>query len=838
MNFFNQLDRIEIEGISFWIGFIAATLFWWLFRKLIPYIKKAFVKLKESIQSARESMQSGADQKLRENTLKYVQNLHLISPLFSLDEILIVPKIMAPPAMIFPNQEPPLDYVTEYVIPYMPDFPELSAAYNGHTIPLQEALKGGANLIITGNIGSGKTTALAYLASLFSRRDLSLGELRNYFPIYIHANELTFPQEMVQSELSPIIDILTTRPLTVRESQLQDVINKAVESGRVVLLLDGLDEISANALKDITEYLDGLLDKYPDIRIVTATDTSHVDGLVALGFMSIPLAAWNLRIQAEYIKKWNSLWHYFIQPRNSEEINAIDPILLNGWLLADNAALTPLEFALKVWSAYAGDARGSLGMDAIEAYLRRMTVGIPKVRSTIDHLATQMILANRSTFTQGEAQSWTSGFDSDTLEGAGLSMVSDDAEEKTATRAVGVPRIISDLIRNGLLVSFPNNQLGFVHPIIACYLAGISLAISNEEKAIFSKPDWPMRRATIQFVASQSDLSDQAVKLITATGDPLHQGVIQAGSWLRFIPSDADWRKPILQNLANMLQQESLPLSFRSRILVCLVSTYDRGVASILRHLLNSNHYNVSQLAALGCGFLRDPLAVSELVKYVFNPTTLGQAACLALVNIGTKSAIDEAASIMLHGDESLRRAVAEAFAHNPEDGHPILQEGSSMDDLLIRRVSVYGLRLVKESWALQILEKMQIEDGQWVVRNAAAQVVEEINQIDPYIPQPLGPLEDIPWLIDFASERGMGISAGKPAVEMLVSVLKDGSRDQIYAALDLLWRLGEDEIFPEIYHLLYGENQEIAEKSYNTLWHLAVTGADLPPPIKYGLGY
>ena len=160
------------------------------------------------------------------------------------------------------------------------------------------------------------------------------------------------------------------------------------------------------------------------------------------------------------------------------------------------------------------------------------------------------------------------------------------------------------------------------------------------------------------------------------------------------------------------------------------------------------------------------------------------------------------------------------------------------MDDLLIRRVSVYGLRQVNESWALNILEKMQIEDGQWVVRNAAAQVVEEFNQLDPYIPQPLEPIENIPWLIDFASERGMGISAGTPAIEMLVRVLKEGSRDQIYAALDLLWRLGEDEIFPEIYHLLFGEDQEVAEKSYNTLWHLAVTGVEIPPPIKFGLGY
>ncbi len=258
----------------------------------------------------------------------------------------------------------------------------------------------------------------------------------------------------------------------------------------------------------------------------------------------------------------------------------------------------------------------------------------------------------------------------------------------------------------------------------------------------------------------------------------------------------------------------------------------------MFRHLLRSPKNSVSQLAALGCGFLRDTQAVDELIKLILDPTPLGQAACLALVNIGTKPALDEAASIMLHGAEPLRRAVAEAFSHHPEDGHLFLREGSSMDDLLIRRVSIHGLRLVNEPWAVNILEEMQIEDGQWVVRNAAAQVVEELNQLDPYIPYPLEPLEDLPWLIEFASEHGLGISTGDPARDMLIRVLREGSPDQTFAALDLLQRYGDPGIFPAIYHLLYGEDQEIAEAAYSTLWHLAGTGAEIPPPIQFGLGY
>lgn len=258
----------------------------------------------------------------------------------------------------------------------------------------------------------------------------------------------------------------------------------------------------------------------------------------------------------------------------------------------------------------------------------------------------------------------------------------------------------------------------------------------------------------------------------------------------------------------------------------------------MFRHLLRSPKNSVSQLAALGCGFLRDSQAVGDLANLVIDPTPVGQAACLALINIGTRPAIETAADVFLQGAEPLRRAVAEGFANHPEEGYPLLKEGSEIDDLLVRRISIHGLRLINEPWAKNILEEMQVEDGQWVVRNAAAQVVEELNSLDPYIPRPLTPPEETPWLIDFSSEQGLGISAGEQAQEMVLRALREGSPDQTYAALDIFRRSGNPGIFPVIYHLLYGQDQQIAEAAYDTLWHLASTGADIPPPIQFGLGY
>jgi len=833
----DRLRNLNLESLSFWIGFITATVFWWLVTRLRPYFKKFVVALKESVVAARQNLQTGAEQRLRANTLKHVQSLHLASPLFSLDEIIVAPKLMAPPVMFVPGQEPPLDYIVENAIPFMPEFPEIAGAFSGHAIPVEKAIQGGANLIIVGKPGSGKTTTLAYLASMLTRRDPNLENYQNHLPLFLHANDLHLPLEPQAALLDPIINALTARSSALGHVRLPEVLQFAFKSNRAFILLDGFDEIAAEPAQNITDYLAEILQEYPKIRIVVAADPMFIDGLLSLGFAPIPMAAWNPRQQARFIQSWSSLWSRFVSANTDEDFDYINPILLNGWLLNDNAVLNPLEFTLKVWSAFAGDARGSKGSDAIEAYLRRMSVGITKARSALEYIAIQMILSSRSTFTQAEAQSWTSSFDSDAVEGAGLAMIS-DAETKPQEREITIPRVLSDLTRNGLLISRPGNQLGMIHPQIACYLAGTSLAFSGQKSVVLSKPEWPLKKYTIHYMASRTDMRDEIIQLLTDLEDPLYRGVLTAGSWLRDIPLEAEWRKPILQHLANVLQQEALPINFRGRVLACLAISNDPGVATMFRHLLRSPKDSVVQLAAIGCGFMRDHQAVGDLIKQIGTPSLTGQAICLALVTIGTKPALEVAASILLQGEEMLRRAVAEAFAHHPEDGYPILREGSTMDDLLVRRSVLNGLRLVDEPWATKILEEIQIEDGQWVVRNAAAQIVEELHGLDPYIPQPLEPLENIPWLIEFASGRGLGISAGEPAQEMLAKMLREGNPDQVIAALNQYKRRGEANIFPVIYHLLYGEDQETSESAFDTIWQIAATGAHIPSPTQYGLGF
>jgi len=198
---------------------------------------------------------------------------------------------------------------------------------------------------------------------------------------------------------------------------------------------------------------------------------------------------------------------------------------------------------------------------------------------------------------------------------------------------------------------------------------------------------------------------------------------------------------------------------------------------------------------------------------------------------------LEAVASIFLQGTEELRRAAAEAFATHPREGHPALREGMNVDDILVRRAVIYGLKRVNEPWAMEILEVTQIEDAQWVVKNAAQQAVEELNNPDPHIPQPLEALENIPWLIEFASNQGVGISAGESARDMLLRALSEGNEEEQLAALGQIQQRGETKVFPAIYHLIYGPHPEISETAFNTMWHIVSMDEEIPPPIQFGLG-
>ena len=133
----------------------------------------------------------------------------------------------------------------------------------------------------------------------------------------------------------------------------------------------------------------------------------------------------------------------------------------------------------------------------------------------------------------------------------------------------------------------------------------------------------------------------------------------------------------------------------------------------------------------------------------------------------------------------------------------------------------------VNEQWSREILEQLAVEDEQWVVRAAATQTMEGLSAIDLNTPHPIPPLHELPWLIAFAGDRGIGIAPGKPAENLLVAALAEGSSEQQIAALDYLKLHPIDEAFPLVNEILEQGSDDLQEAAFNTLWYNAAAGID-----------
>ena len=164
-----------LDPLSFGVGFLAGILFTWLLSRFRPLWRQWREAAREQRQAAQMKKTSGVEDNHRRLTLRRAQGMHLAASLFSLDEILQEPRLIAPPAEVEPGVIGIQEDIISQTLPYMPGWPELAAIYRAPTLSLSEALSGGSNIVIVGAAGSGKTVALAHLASLAANLKVRLG---------------------------------------------------------------------------------------------------------------------------------------------------------------------------------------------------------------------------------------------------------------------------------------------------------------------------------------------------------------------------------------------------------------------------------------------------------------------------------------------------------------------------------------------------------------------------------------------------------------------------------------------------------------------------------------
>jgi hypothetical protein len=239
-------------------------------------------------------------------------------------------------------------------------------------------LKKNNRLAILAKPGGGKSTLLKRLAIAYShpeKRKLIKDSLpkKEFFPIFIRCRELG---SKVSSTITDIIyDIPNRAEINDSLDGFKILVSDALQSGRALLLIDGLDEISLDRDRiNFVTQLRKFLSTYPNLNIIT---TSRKAGFRAIGgILADYCKQYEIaNLSKDEIRELSQKWHKAIIDDSLKTMNEsnelVDQILKDKRItaLAENPLLLTTLLFVKRWAGYLPTKRHILYQEMIKLLL-------------------------------------------------------------------------------------------------------------------------------------------------------------------------------------------------------------------------------------------------------------------------------------------------------------------------------------------------------------------------------------------------------------------------------------------------------------------------------------
>ena len=141
---------------------------------------------------------------------------------------------------------------------------ELLSREKRNSYDIVTALENYCRIVVLGDPGSGKSTSLKYLAHTICSHRTDSNGLQSYVPVFIRATDFAkYNTDTGRSLSEYIIDFNTKYGLLFSES---------LENNKLVLLLDGLDEINiTNQRHVVVDKVNSFAAQYPEIKIIVSS---------------------------------------------------------------------------------------------------------------------------------------------------------------------------------------------------------------------------------------------------------------------------------------------------------------------------------------------------------------------------------------------------------------------------------------------------------------------------------------------------------------------------------------------------------------------------------------
>ncbi|MEJ5343928.1 MAG: HEAT repeat domain-containing protein [Chloroflexus sp.] len=647
-------------------------------------------------------------------------------------------------------------------------------------VPLETVLQTGDHLVILGEPGAGKSTALqyiglAYAGAVAQRPVAHITITQPAIPVHLRlqVSASTIAQRTVRAALvAEVCDRLQCEP-----DKAEALLNFWKVSPGLLILLDGLDEVPTELRAQVRERIERLV-RSGFGRVIVS---SRPAGFLTLGGMS----------------------EYMLKPFEDAGQEALP--YLQGWL----RVLQP------AWDGIVVENKARALIEQMQARpaLRRLLNNPLLLRLSAQHYVANDEIARNCAdlYRQWVAEAWARARQRGAAEqdektylhalqvlAWHLHCGGDNSEPalRDALRAGGLAtdeRAATDLLhrlrgQTGLLAWLrevengrPCSRYVFSHQTLREYLVAQRLLKAWQQDA---RRTWRFLRPRLHLPEWREPLALLAGLLSAGEAQHLLTWILRAHS-----PAERVLRRDLL--LAAELAAESGQVQAIERLLL-----------PGLRRALKQDHLRervAEALAKLGIP------AVPALVQALGDgDADVREAAAAALGRIGDAAAVPALVPVLRDGYADVREAAAAALGQIGAPAVPALVQALGDGDANVRRAAAAALGQIGDAAAVPALVRA-LGDGERQVREAAAAALGQIGDAQA-VPALVRALKYGNALVRWAAAAALG-KIGAPAVPALVRALRDGDWKMRRAAAEALGAIGNTQVVPALVEVLGDEN-------------------------------
>lgn len=396
---------------DFGIGLASGWASAFILYQLRGAISQAREGVSERVQTSQKYAAISAEGRYVAELVREAERSHILGDRVELSKLAVEPRFIAPPPFATPPDDD-LDRNVFRVVPKIHDLPWLHQPYNIHSLTVDDLGKAGGMYAMLGLPGSGRTTALQLIAlyalgvvdfsppddtvaarlraeeanmdaksraerlkhqmsfeqrAIERMRELNeeaarefrpqdrLSPYKRLLPIYVHLSDVK-PSKVgrVLDPAEPLVRALQQQIHPRTAKLLPRRLYPRLQSGGVLVLLDGFDAQSPERQSELSSWLAAFTEVYHGNAIIVAGDVRGSSLLVKAGLLPVYLRPWSDNDALNAARKWAQAWPYITSKRRGRPAgNPLDASLMEA-VVADARGLNPSEITLKLWSGGRG----------------------------------------------------------------------------------------------------------------------------------------------------------------------------------------------------------------------------------------------------------------------------------------------------------------------------------------------------------------------------------------------------------------------------------------------------------------------------------------------------